>query len=79
MLTRDAMKLLENPPAGYPLIAAASAALKRCGTCAARHQKISDLLRIAVVKYMHDPAFIDYCTTLFALPTSICGILIKER
>ena len=77
MLTKDAMKLLENPPAGYPLIAAASAALKRCGTCAARHQKISDLLRIAVVKYMHDKGFLDYCRSLFPLPTAICGILLK--
>lgn len=77
MLTRDAMTLLENPPAGYPLIAAASAALKRCGTCAHRNQKISDLLRIGVVKYMHDQGFIEHCRSLFPLPTAICGILLK--
>jgi AhpD family alkylhydroperoxidase len=77
MLTRDAMALLENPPAGYPLIAAASAAYKRCGTCAAKHQKISDLLRIAVIKYMHDPGFLDACRKLFPLPSAICGILLK--
>ena len=77
MLTRDAMSLLENPPSGYPLIAAASAAMKRCGTCAHRYQKISDMLRIAILKYMHDPGFIAYCKTLFPLPTSICGILLK--
>lgn len=77
MLTKDAMILLENPPAGYPLIAAASAALKRCGTCAAKHQKISDLLRIAIVKYMHDPKFLNYCRGLFPLPTAICGVLLK--
>jgi len=77
MLTNDAMKLLENPPAGYPLIAAASAAMKRCGTCPNKNVKASQLLRIAVIKYMHDKGFIDYCKTLFPLPTAICGILIK--
>lgn len=77
MLTRDAMTLLENPPAGYPLIAAASAAMKKCGTCPNRHVKAHQLLRIAVVKYMNDPGFIAHCKSLFALPTSICGVLIK--
>lgn len=77
MLTRDAMKLLENPPAGYPLIRAASAALKKCGTCAGRQMKVHQLLAIAVAKYMHDPDFLAYCRTLFALPTSICGVLLK--
>ena len=77
MLTRDAMSLLENPPAGYPLIAAASAAMKKCGTCPNRHAKAHQLLRIAVVKYMNDPGFIAHCKSLFTLPTSICGVLIK--
>jgi hypothetical protein len=71
------MTLLENPPAGYPLIAAASAAMKRCGVCPNKHIKASQLLRIAVVKYMHDPKFIAYCKSLFPLPTAICGVLIK--
>jgi hypothetical protein len=35
------------------------------------------LLRIAVVKYMHDKGFLDYCRSLFPLPTAICGILLK--
>lgn len=77
MLTQDAMTLLNNPPAGYPLIAAASAAMKKCGVCPNKHAKAHQLLRIAVVKYMNDPGFIAYCKSLFALPTSICGVLLK--
>ena len=77
MLTRDAVKLLENPPAGYPLMAAASAAFKRCGTCAGRNARIDMLLRIAVTRYLLDPKFIAYCSTLFPLPTVICGVVIK--
>jgi hypothetical protein len=77
MLTNDAMKLLQNPPAGYPLIAAASAAVKKCGVCPSKQVKAHQLLRIAVLKYMDDPKFIAYCKTLFPLPTAICGVLIQ--
>lgn len=77
MLTNDAMTLLNNPPAGYPLISAASAALNRCGTCPGKQAKAHQLLRIAIVKYMNDPKFIDHCRKLFALPTVICGVFIK--
>jgi hypothetical protein len=77
MLTQDAMTLLNNPPAGYPLIAAASAAMKRCGVCPNRREKAHQLLRIAVVKYMGDPGFIEACRKLFPLPTAICGVLLK--
>ena len=77
MLTRDAMTLLNNPPAGYPLISAASAALERCGTCPNKQAKAHQLLRIAVLKYMNDPGFIAHCKSLFALPSVICGVFIK--
>ena len=77
MLTDDAMTLLNNPPAGYPLISAASAALKRCGVCPNKQAKAHQLLKIAVVKYMNDHKFIEHCRWLFALPTAICGVLIK--
>jgi hypothetical protein len=77
MLTKDAITLLNNPPAGYPLISAASAALKRCGVCPGKQAKAHQLLRIAVVKYMNDPKFVEHCSKLFALPTAICGVLIK--
>ena len=77
MLTNDARKLLENPPAGYPLIAAASAAMHRCGVCPNKQVKAHHLLRIAMLKYMDDQKFKDYCKTLFPLPTVICGILLK--
>ena len=77
MLTRDAIKLLENPPPGYPLMAAASAAMKRCETCAGRNARIDMLLRIAVTRYLMDPKFIEYCSKLFPLPTVICGVVIK--
>lgn len=77
MLTNDAKKLLENPPSGYPLIAAASAATKKCGVCPNKQAKAVQLLRIAVLKYMDDPKFIEYCKTLFPVPTVICGIYIK--
>lgn len=77
MLTQDAMTLLNNPPAGYPLISAASAALNRCGTCPNRRAKAHQLLRTAMVKYMNDPKFVEHCRNLFPLPTVICGVLIQ--
>ena len=77
MLTKEARILLENPPSGYPLIAAASAATKKCGVCPNKQAKAVQLLRIAVLKYMDDPKFIEYCKTLFPVPTVICGIYIK--
>ena len=77
MLTNDALALLNNPPAGYPLIEAASAAIRRCGTCPTKHAKAPQLLKIAVIKYMNDPGFIAHCKKLFPLPTAICGVLIK--
>jgi hypothetical protein len=79
MLTRDAIKLLENPPIGYPLISAASAAMKRCGTCPGRGTRVDMLLRIAVTKYMNDPEFIRHCASLFPLPTVICGVVLKGK
>ena len=76
MLTATDIKLLENPPAGFPMIGAASAAWrKKCGTCPGKGN-VRSILQIAVLKYMHNKDFINHCKTLFPLPCRIGGVMV---
>ena len=77
MLTKEEIKLLSNPADGFPMLQAASAAWKRCGTCGQRTLKINGILRTAVLRYRLNPKFIENCGKLFKLPVTITGIVIR--
>lgn len=77
MLTKEEIKLLSNPADGFPMLQAASAAWKRCGTCGQRTLKINGILRTAVLRYRLNPKFIEHCGKLFKLPVTITGIVIR--
>ena len=77
MLTKEDEKLLSNPADGFPMLQAASAAWKRCGTCGQRTLKINGLLRTAVLRYRTKPEFVAHCSKLFKLPVTITGIVIR--
>jgi hypothetical protein len=77
MLTKDEEKLLSNPADGFPMLQAASAAWKRCGTCGAKTLKVNALLRVAVLRYRLRPEFIKLCASLFKLPVTIAGVVIR--
>lgn len=77
MLSINEQKLLESNANGFPMIQAASAALKNCNKCGHGNVSINSLLRTAVTRYANDPAFIKYCKQLFALPCTLGGILVK--
>lgn len=77
MLTKEEEKLLSNPADGFPMLQAASAAWKRCGTCGQRTLKINGVLRTAVLRYRLNPKFIEHCRKLFKLPVTITGIVIR--
>jgi hypothetical protein len=77
MLTKEEIKLLSTPADGFPMLQAASAAWKRCGTCGQRTLKVNGILRAAVLRYRTDPKFKAHCASLFKLPISITGIVIN--
>ena len=77
MLTKEETKLLSTPADGFPMLQAASAAWKRCGTCGQRTLKVNGILRAAVLRYRTDPKFKAHCASLFKLPVSITGIVIN--
>ena len=76
MLSDAEKKLLSSAPAGFPMIAAALAAWKRCGTCGHSKDNIRGILRVAVTMYAQDPAFIAHCKTIMPLPCMLGGVLI---
>lgn len=77
MLTKEEIKLLSTPADGFPMLQAASAAWKRCGTCGQRTLKINGILRAAVLRYRTSPKFVEHCASLFKLPVVITGIVIR--
>ena len=77
MLTKEETKLLSTPADGFPMLQAASAAWKHCGTCGQRTLKINGILRAAVLRYRTNPKFIEHCASLFKLPVTITGIVIR--
>lgn len=77
MLNAAEIKLLNSDNTKFPMIKAASAALKKCGTCGHKNVNIHTMLRVAVTKYAKDPAFVEHCRNIAVLPCMIGGILIK--
>ena len=72
-------KLLDNPSTQFPLLAAVSAASKRCPTCGHPKADVHIMLRAAIIKYRNDKDFIRHCSSLFPLPASIAGIMISKE
>ncbi len=77
VLNTTEQSLLNAAPREFPMIAAASAALKRCGTCGHKNVNINAMLNTAVTKYMKDPGFRKYLLTFTKLPAIIGGILVE--
>jgi hypothetical protein len=69
--------LLDAAPRQFPMIAAASAALKRCGTCGHKNVNIHAMLCTAATKYRNDPEFSDFIRKFSRLPVIIGGILVE--
>ena len=77
MLNTAEMKLLNSDTRQFPMIKAASAALKRCGKCGHRNVNAHTMLNAAVTVYRNNPAFIAHCKSLFPLPCVIGGLLVR--
>ena len=73
----DDEKILELVIKRLPMIRAALAAWKRCGTCGHGYVNVRMLLKTAVTKYANDPEFIKHCKQLMPLPCMLGGVLIK--
>ena len=74
----DAEKILLNASVkGFPMIAAALAAWKRCGTCGHTKDNTRAILKTAINMYANDPKFIAHCKQLMPLPCMLGGVLIK--
>ena len=73
-------RLLASSCSDFPLLQAASAAVRRprCPIC--RHGSVNahTMLRTAVNKYKNDKRFKAHCETLFKLPCTIAGVLIER-
>lgn len=78
MLNDNEKTLLNAGLKAFPLLAAAAAAWKRCGTCGHADVSISMMLRAVATAYMNNAEFRKVCKSLFKLPAIIGGILIKE-
>lgn len=77
MFSDDEKILLNSPLNDFPMIRAALAAWKRCGTCGHGYVNVRMLLKTAVTKYANDPEFIKHCKQLMPLPCMLGGVLIK--
>jgi len=69
--------LLDAAPRQFPMIAAASAALKRCGTCGHKSVNIRSILVTIATRYCHNDDFKAFLRTITKLPVVIGGILIE--
>ena len=80
MLTVTQQKLLNLNLSSFPLMAAASVALKKsCSTCP--HKSKPDtrgILRTAAIRYQYDTKFKQFLKQHFSLPITIAGITFKD-
>lgn len=72
------LAVLKSAPPEFPMIRAASAALKRCGTCSHGSANVRAMLRAAVLNYASEPGFVAYVKSVTKLPCMIAGKLIEE-
>lgn len=77
VLNTTEQALLNAAPREFPMIAAASAALQRCGTCGHKNVNIPAILKVAATKYRNNPEFRKYLLNFTKLPAIIGGILIE--
>lgn len=78
MLNAAEQKLLNSNLSKFPMIMAASAAIKQCHKCGHGKVNVRALLHTAVAKYKSNPDFIKHCKTLFRLPCMVGGFIIQE-
>lgn len=81
MFTDTQKKLLDLNLNTFPLMAAASVAIKQsCSTCpsASKTPKGRDFLKTAAMRYKYDKDFKDFLKAHFKLPIYIAGILFQE-
>lgn len=78
MFTEDEQKLLKLNLTGFPLMAAASAAIRGCSTCP--HNKVDKrtILRAAAIRLQYNKEFKQFLKKHFKLPVSIAGITFKD-
>jgi hypothetical protein len=67
-----------TPPKGFPLLSVAIGIYKRCGSCSHANMAPMDALSIAVQRYRHNPAFLDFCETLFKLPATVASFNLRR-
>lgn len=78
MFNVNEKKLLDSDASGFPMIQAASAALRACGTCGHKNVNVAGIFRLAVQKYAAREDFLQHCSKLFKLPCVLGGILVGK-
>lgn len=80
MFTDIQQKLLNLNLNSFPLMAAASVALKkRCTSCPHRKSDLDKgFLKTAAIKYKYDSKFKTFLKEHFTLPVTIAGIVFEE-
>ena len=78
MFTPVEIKLLNMNLSSFPLMAAASAAVKGCPTCP--HKKVNKraILRTAALRLQENKPFKQFLKERIGLPVMIGGVLFKE-
>lgn len=79
MLSESEYKILSGDLRQFPILAAASAAIKRCGTCTHANASPNTILRAAVLRLQYKPEFIAYVKQTAGIPAIIGGVMFKEN
>ena len=78
MITPVENKLLSMNLRSFPVMAAASAAIKQCPTCPHKKANKEMVLHAAAMRMQNNKAFKDFLKQNIGLPVMIGGILFEE-
>lgn len=78
-LTPDQQKLLNMDLKSFPLMAAASAAIKGCPTCPHKQVNKHTILKAAALRLQYNKAFNAFLKQKFKLPITIGGVTFTEQ
>lgn len=79
MLSQNEKKLLNSDLREFPMMAAASASIKRCGKCGHGNINPHTLLRAAATRYLSDDKFLNHLKKTTGLPVIIGGFCFREK
>lgn len=78
-LTPDQQKLLNMDLKSFPLMAAASAAIKGCPTCPHKQVNKHTILKAAALRLQYNKAFNAFLKQNFKLPITVGGVTFTEQ